>query len=355
MRGARPRGWRTLLVCAGLLAVACASAKPLPAYVTNPIDPKFPSARFIVEYGTSTVSAGDAELIARAKIAQDLKSEISAEVRSYVGQLEGKESQRASDEIVQRTSFERNDLVRPVDAQQVNGTFYSRVALERGHADAEYARAQSSDLTGFSKYAELALQAAKEGKTGDFATAHSRAQHLIPQLDSSFVMRRSILGHPSDDERQFVLTRVLLQKAAADIDTHRVVVIRVEGLPSPLLMQLAVAAVRKLGPRVGEDQTCAQLPEHQAEATELVLSPEETCGESTLGERCVIAIRLHARGCTGSGDGEGRIGPMPGIHPSDRDRARAAAWKRVTPDAVELAVGQALRGAQVVGCSGAGC
>ena len=267
-----------------------------------------------------------------------------------------KESQSATSEVTQRTHFERADLIAIVDRADSGGTFYARGALDRGHADAELQRAQAGELVSFNQFASAALQASQEGKPGDFATANGRCAGLIAPLDASFIVRRAVLGHVADDERQFLVARNALLKAAAEAESHRVIEVRVDGEPSPVLLEMAVSALRKLGLRVGENQTCAQVTDHPAEATELVISPEENCGEGSLGEKCEVAVRLHARGCQGGGEGEGRTPQMRGIHPSDRDRAKAAAWKRITPETMESAVGQALRSAQVLECtSTAGC
>ena len=178
---------------------------------------------------------------------------------------------------------------------------------------------------------------------------------MVAALDATFIVRRALLGRPSEEEREFASARNALLKVAAESESHRVVEVRIEGAPAPQLLQLAVAAVRKLGLRVGENQTCAQVTDHPAEAAELVLSPEETCSEGSLGEKCEVAVRLHARGCQGGGEGESRTAQMRGMNPSDRERARAAAWKRVDAQVVEGAVGAALRSAQVVECSASGC
>ncbi len=243
-----------------------------------------------------------------------------------------------------------------IDRAEVNGTFYARAVLERARTDGELQRAQAAELVSFTQYANAALEASKAGRPGDFATAGARATRLIASLDASFIVRRAVLGRASDDERAFLSQRNALLQALAEADSHRVIEVRIEGAPSAQLLEFAVAAVRKFGLRVGENQTCAQVTDHPAEATELVLSPEETCSEGSLGEKCEVAVRLHARGCQGGGEGEGRTAPVRAIHPSDRERARAAAWKRVTADTVESAVGEALRGAQVLACTGAaGC
>ncbi len=352
-------GRSAFAIVAGSLLVTsgCAGPRPLPSYVTSTTDdPKYPRSRFIVEVASSTQSEGDAELQARAKLAADISAELTAETSSFLQESGNKESQSASVEVKQRTRFERADLIAISDHAEVSGTYYARAVLERAKADAEYSRAQKADLVTFTQYSETAQQAADHGKPGEFATAKGHAMKLRPALEATFIVRRALLGHPSEDERQYFATRDALLKAAAQSEAYRVVEVRIEGAPAPELLQLTVAAVRKLGLRVAENQTCAQVTDHAADATELVVSPEETCSEGSLGEKCEVAVRLHARGCLGGGEGEGRTQQMRGIHPSERERARTAAWKHVNAEVVESAVGAALRGAQVVDCSAAsGC
>jgi hypothetical protein len=38
-----------------------------------------------------------------------------------------------------------------------------------------------------------------------------------------------------------------------------------------------------------------------------------------------------------------------GVHPSDRDKARKSAWDKVTPQAIEVAVREALKSAIQIG------
>jgi hypothetical protein len=80
------------------------------------------------------------------------------------------------------------------------------------------------------------------------------------------------------------------------------------------------------------------------DATELVLSAEESCGDGSLGPKCEVNVRLHARGCAGGGEGEGRIAQLRGAHTSDVLKAKAKAWEKVTDQVVESAVREALRG-----------
>jgi hypothetical protein len=96
--------------------------------------------------------------------------------------------------------------------------------------------------------------------------------------------------------------------------------------------------------------SCADLKGQPGDdVTDLAVLTEEGCGESSLGEKCEVTIRLHAKGCgSGGGEGEGRTPTVRGVHPSERARARSSAWGKITADMVESAVNEALRGAQVV-------
>jgi hypothetical protein len=58
---------------------------------------------------------------------------------------------------------------------------------------------------------------------------------------------------------------------------------------------------------------------------------------------------MAARACSGQTAGEGLIPQVRGVHPSDTEKARNAAWNRVTESAVETAVRDALKGAISVG------
>src|SRR5207248_5263554 len=80
------------------------------------------------------------------------------------------------------------------------------------------------------------------------------------------------------------------------------------------------------------------------DATELDVTPEEKCSEGSLGERCEVVVRLVAQTCSGGASGAGTVTVVRGAHPSDRERARRLAWDKVTAQAVEAAVRDALKG-----------
>ncbi len=360
MRGPAWAKLRSAALGAGLSAIAlagCAGTKPVPGWASGAAgeDPKFPRSRFLIEAGVSNQSPADAELQAKARLSADVSAQLTAESSSYLQASGSSETQSASVEVKQRTKFERADLIAIIDRADSGSFFYARAALDRARCDAEMGRAEAPDLVSFNQYADSALDAAKNGRPGEFTTASARAASMIPGLDAQFIVRRAVLGHPSEDEQRFLGKRNALLQAQAEAEAHRVIEVRVEGAPQPALLQLAVSAVRKLGLRVGEEQTCDKITEHRAEAAELVLSPTESCGESSLGEKCSVAVRLHARGCQGGGEGEGSVAQQTGIHPSDRERARQSAWKHVTPEVVQSAVDQALQQAQLIGCPGKGC
>jgi hypothetical protein len=115
------------------------------------------------------------------------------------------------------------------------------------------------------------------------------------------------------------------------------------------LSDFTVNAVKRLGLRP-DSASCSSRDKGQlTDATELEVDPEETCGEGSLGERCEVIIHLTALACAGGTSGAGTIALVRGIHPSDRDKARRSAWDKVTPQAVETAVREALKSAIQLG------
>src|SRR5256885_649113 len=87
----------------------------------------------------------------------------------------------------------------------------------------------------------------------------------------------------------------------------------------------------------------------QQDAAELDVTPEEKCSEGALGERCEVVVRLVAQSCSGGASGAATVATARGIHPSDRERARKLAWDKVTAQAVEAAVRDALKGTILIG------
>ena len=350
--------WSAARLCCAALAVAC-GAKQLPSYLTqaNAEHPKYHRQSFVTAVGISTQSADDASLAAKREVSSQISSQLKSATDSFMSATvhgnSSSESQRITSRTQVTTSFDRADLIDVVERDASDGTWYALGVLEKKKADAEYARAQKADLYSFGQFVAGALESRRLERPGDFNTAKSKALKLMATLEASFILRRAITEHPALEEKDFGDKVQALLAAAADADRHRVVQVRVAGQDSPTLLRLAVGAVRKLNLRVAEG-SCEQAGEHQSDATELALLPEEACSEGSLGERCEVAVRLHARGCGDSGaEGEGRTPQMRGVHPSDRARARTSAWNKLTPETIETAVNEALRGAQLLDDGGA--
>ena len=346
--------WSAARLCCAALAVAC-GAKQLPSYLTqaNAEHPKYHRQSFVTAVGISTQSADDASLAAKREVSSQISSQLKSATDSFMSATvhgnSSSESQRITSRTQVTTSFDRADLIDVVERDASDGTWYALGVLDRKKADAEYARAQQADLFSFRQFVATALKARLDEQPGEFKTAKAKALKLRSTLDASFILRRAISLQPAREEKEFGEELQKLLKAVAEADISRVVFVRVDGQQSPTLLRLAVAAVSKLNLRV-EEKTCLQLGvgQSQSDSSELVMLPEETCSEGSLGERCEVAVRLHARGCNGGSEGEGRTHQMRGVHPSDRARARNSAWNKVTQETIEVAVNEALRGAQLI-------
>jgi LPP20 lipoprotein len=339
---------------AGALLGSC-GGKPLPPYLANSTQeaPRFPRRSFLTAVGVSAHSFDDAVGQARRQISEQISLQLQSEMTSYqtatAGAGRSSEAQRITQTVQTKTSFDRADLVQLVERQESDGSYYVLGVLDRAQTDGELQRAQQQDLVSFAAFVEQAAQARRESRQGDYASARSRALKLLAPLDQAFIVRRAVLGHPAHDEAAFLEKRNGLLKDIADRETRTVVQVRLDGTDSSQLLKYAVSAVRKLGLRVAEQKTCADVGGAEpAYVTDLAVHAEESCGEGSLGERCELTLRLHAKGCAGGGEGEGRTPTVKGVHPSERARARSAAWGKLTPEMVEAAVGDALRGAQVV-------
>ena len=341
-----------------LCAPSCGGGKPLPSYLANSSTevPKFPRRTFITAVGISGLTADDSANQARRQVSEQISLQLKSETNSYLSATssggKSSESQRITQTLQTSTAFERADLVEIVERQESEGSWYALGALNRSRADGELSRAHQADLVSFGSFVDAALAARQSAHQGEYGTAKSRALKLLVGIDQTFIVRRALLGHPAVEEEGFLAKRNALLKSIADHETRTVVQVRVEGASgseASQLLKLAVSAVRKLGLRVAEAKTCAQVKEDSVEdVTDLAAVSEETCGEGSLGEKCEVTLRMHAMGCSGGGEGEGRTPTVRGVHPSERTRARNSAWNKVTQEMVESAVNEALRGAQVV-------
>lgn len=352
------------LAVAALLVACGAPQKPLPPYMQSAVSdhPKFPRNRFIVEVGISTLSADDADLRAKRQVSERISADLRAQTSSYMEARSrngvSHEQQRMTEQIVVRTGFERADLIGIVERERSGDSFYSVAVLDRVRTDEEMGKAKHGEIVQYKSYAETALSAWDARNMSEFWAALGKAAAVRPAVDASWIQRRAVLGRPSADEAAWVsLSDDLLKKAAVAL-SKQLVLIRLEGaVEAADLLKLTNAAVQRMKLRVGDAKTCAAVGgDAQAYAAELVLQPEENCSEGSLGERCEVGVQLRAASCAGGAEGRGSIAPGRGVHPSDRARARKAAWTRVlTEQAVETAVKQALQGAIAAGCPNAGC
>ena len=362
----RPKGtgWSAVRACARGLSVAgavaltvpsCGEGKPLPSYLANSATevPRFPRRSYITAVGISGLTQDDSANQARRQVSEQISLQLKSETSSYLSATSsgGKstEAQRITQTLQTSTSFDKAELIDIVERQQSEGSWYALGVLDRARADGEIARMHQADLVSFGSFVDAALAARQQARQGEYGTAKSRALKLLVGIDQGFIVRRALLGRPAPDEDAFLGKRNGLLKVIADHETHTVIQVRVEGGEATQLLKLAVAAVRKLGLRVKESKTCGDIKEESAEdVTDLAVLTEESCGEGSLGEKCEVTLRLHAKGCGGGGEGEGRTPTVRGVHPSERARARNSAWGKITQEMVESAVNEALRGAQVL-------
>jgi hypothetical protein len=242
-----------------------------------------------------------------------------------------------------RSSFDRADLIAIVERARQGDTFYSYAALDRAATDREMAAKSTADLASFRSAAETAKKARAEQDTGVFATAASEAGRIRPRLDSSFIVRRAVARKPAPEEADYVALRNQLLALVEEARARRVVGVVVKKDGGGHLGDFAVNAVKRLGLRP-DAATCSARPARDlTDATELNVDPEENCSEGSLGERCEVVVHLVAQACAGGTSGAGTVTMVRGVHPSDRDKARKSAWDKVTPQAVEAAVRDALK------------
>ena len=336
------------------LAVACSGApvKPLPAYynAANIDHPTYPRSRFITGPGlgsTQEMADQNAKANVSAQVSASLQSETSS-FQQYTS-ASGNTAESVTSRVSVRSDFDRADLIRIVDRRQQGDTFYSYAALDRAATDRELANAAGADLASFKSAAETASTADAAGDAGVFATAASEAAKLRPRLDAAFIVRRAVAGRPAADEATYVALRNELLKELEQHRARRVVGVVLKGHGNGHLADFTVNAVKRLGLRPDTAACDKRDKRDLTDATELEVDPVENCSEGSLGERCEVTVHLVAQACSGGTTGEGTVALVRGVHPSDRDRARRSAWDKVTQQAVEAAVRDALKSALQMG------
>lgn len=334
------------LACACLLAVACASApaSPLPAWA-DAADPRYPRSRFIAASGFSQLGAEAADEAAKNAVSLQILARLESETSSFAqfSSKTGETAEKVTARISLRSSFDRADLIRIVERARQGGTWYAYAALDRALADRELAAAAAPDLARFKAAAQLAAQARAAQDAGVFSSAAGEASQLRPRLDASFIVRRAVAQRSAPEEEDYLPLRNRLLAQIEEARARRVVGVVLKGSGAGRLNDFAVNAVKRLGLRPDSAACAARSRDQVTDATELDVQPEETCTEASLGERCEVAVRLVAQACSGGTAGAGTIAAVRGLHPSDRDKARKSAWDKVTAEAVEAAVRDALK------------
>jgi len=337
-----------------ILAAACGGApvKPLPAYYTaaSADNPRFPRSRYLAGVGLSTSSAEDADQRAAVNVSAQISAQLQSEISSFQEYTSktGDTAERVKQTSSVRTSFERADLIRVVDREKQAETFYSYAVLDRAAADRELANGANGDLVRFMAAAVSAKSARAAGDTGVFVTAATEAAKLRPHLDSSFIVRRAIAGR-APEEASYVAARNELLALLEQARARRVVGVVLKNAGNGHLADFTVNAVKRLGLRPDSASCDKRDLKDLTDATTLEVDPEESCSEGSLGERCEVTVHLVAMACAGGTSGAGTVSLVRGVHPSDRGKARKSAWDKVTQQAIEAAVRDALRSAIEMG------
>ncbi len=345
---------KPLLYLAGIGALAaCATARPvvpLPAYydVANAEHPKYPHARYLTGTGSSEVSADDADARAKANLAAQISSRVKSETTSFqeFTSRTGNTAENVVSRISVNSEFARADLIAIVEHEKQGDTFHSFVVLDRAAADRELTGATTADLIRFQTAVTNSSRARREGNSGIFNAAASDAMSVRPRLDSNFVMRRAIAGHRAvdEEERYSESLKELIQNVTQARD-NRVVGVVFSKATGNRLGDLAINAVKHFGVQTDSIACKDRSDKTRTDATELSVEPEENCMEGSLGEKCEVMVHLLAQACGGSASGAGTVALVRGVHPSDVNKARKSAWDKVTQQAVEAAVRDALKSA----------
>ncbi|MFN2549366.1 MAG: hypothetical protein ABR567_18235 [Myxococcales bacterium] len=337
-----------------ILAAACGGApvKPLPAYYTaaNVDHPRFPRSRYVAGIGLSTLGAEDADQRAAVNVSAQISAQLQSETSSFQEYTSktADTAERVRSTSSVRTSFDRADLIRVVERERQGETFYSYAVLDRAATDRELANAAGADLASFNAAAESAMKARADGDTGVFSTAASEAARIRPRLDASFIVRRAVAGRAAEEAAYVTLRNellALLEQARA----RRVVGVVLRNNGNGHLADFTVNAVKHLGLRPDTAPCDKRDKKDLTDATMLEVDPEENCSEGSLGERCEVTVHLVAQACAGATSGAGTVALVRGVHPSDRDKARKSAWDKVTQQAIEAAVRDALKSAIQIG------
>src|SRR5207248_8400009 len=106
-----------------------------------------------------------------------------------------------------------------------------------------------ADLTSFQAAAETARKARADQEAGAFATAAVEATRLRQRIDSAFVVRRAVAGHPAGEEREYVALRNQLLALLEEARARRVVGVLVKNAVGGQLSDFAINAVKRLGLR----------------------------------------------------------------------------------------------------------
>jgi len=240
-------------VALGLVLAACSTAQaPTPAWTTA-VGADHPAyARFITGVGLSSTAADDADARAKENVALQISTRLESETSSFQKYTtQAGTSETVTSRLSVRSSFDRAELIRLVDRARQGGVFYSYAVLDRAATDRELGASMSADLSSFHAAAGTARKARAEEDAGVFGTAAAEAAKIRPRIDSAFIVRRAVAGHPAAEEREYVVLRNQLLALIEEARARRVVgvVVKSAGRLHRQRREAARAAARRRGLR----------------------------------------------------------------------------------------------------------
>jgi hypothetical protein len=260
---------------------------------------RYPAAWYLSAWGISATSFSEAESDARARVAEQVASDIEAEIGSEMESIsrdgELRETQRLYSRVTTRSRFDRAELIR-IDAKlarEHEGRFYAFAYLSREELGAALTDEYEASARSF-RAAAAALPGLREDVAA-YTAALRRAQASYPALADLAAELRVAAGRPYEPFLEDRDDYLALEADRAELLASLSVGLRLDLDPAAPdggsgIRQALKGALAQLGLRAQPDGC-------DAASFLLRVSDEADCGQGPFGPRCTLRLRGELAPC----------------------------------------------------------
>ena len=333
-------------VLSALLA-ACVGAPTLPDHLLNPAaHPKYPRAGYITAVGMSDRGAREAEQDAKARVAEQVRSEIEAVSLSVMEEVtrggSTESSQKLYSEVKSRTGYAHAEMIRvdPGTAARVDSLHYAFAYLSRAHMF-DVLRAEYEAGAAKLRRAAEALPSLADDPAA-FTTTYHMAHDAYRDLTAKAFEIRAVTGRAYEEHGRDERIHRQLEEMGEEVLRGFEMSVAIRCDEGPATREVVLMALTGALARLGLTATpgaCAP----RRHTLEVVI--DVTCRRGYFGPECEMALTGALVHCA-----SGRVlaelelgdGAYNGIHTRDEGKAMEAIYERVTAESLLPKLGKGL-------------